>query len=123
VTVSSKFLMVPPLGVTTTSMDALAPGATVLGTLANLSWSTASGGGAGVVGVVVGPVVCDFVGFAVGEEPGVVLGGVGDGAASASAADAVLLTRTTPVPTVMISGLRTDRARTAYNLLNDRFSY
>jgi hypothetical protein len=103
-------------------MDALAPGATVLGTLANLSWSTATGGGE------VGGVVCDFVGDDDGG-PGEVLGfdvdgaGVGDGVASARAADAVLLTRTTPVPTVMISGLRTDRARTAYNLLNDRFSY
>ncbi|WP_141958080.1 hypothetical protein [Actinoallomurus bryophytorum] len=55
-------------------------------------------------------------------DPGDVRGvTVGDGVASASAADAVLLTRTTPVPTVMISGFRTDRASTAYNLLNDRF--
>jgi hypothetical protein len=57
------------------------------------------------------------VGVADGEE---LVGGVGGGVPSASAADAVLLARTTPVPTVMISGFRTDRASTAYNLLNDR---
>ncbi|HZE29933.1 MAG TPA: hypothetical protein VE198_00670, partial [Actinoallomurus sp.] len=95
------------------------PGATVLGTLANLSRSTAGLGGGGVVGVVVGSVDCDFVGVADGD-PGEVRG-VGDGVVvDASAADAVLLARTTPVPTVMISGFRTDRASTAYNLLNDR---
>lgn len=44
----------------------------------------------------------------------------GDGVVAARAADAVPLVRTTPVPTPMISGLRTDRASTAYNLLNDR---
>ena len=73
---------------------------------------------------VVGSVVCDFV--CVGDgDPGEVRGvGVGDGVVvDASAADAVLLARTTPVPTVMISGLRTDRASTAYNLLNDRLCY
>jgi hypothetical protein len=43
----------------------------------------------------------------------------GDGVA-ARAAEAVPLVRTTPVPTPMISGLRTDRASTAYNLLNNR---
>jgi hypothetical protein len=43
----------------------------------------------------------------------------GDGVA-ARTAEAVPLVRTTPVPTPMISGLRTDRASTAYNLLNDR---
>jgi hypothetical protein len=49
------------------------------------------------------------------DGPGEVLGGV----VAANAADAVLLARTTPVPTVMISGFRTDRASTAYNLLNE----
>jgi hypothetical protein len=99
-------------------MDALAPGATVLGTLANLSTSTAGlGGGVVSVGVGVGSVVCDFVGDADGD-PGEVRG-VGDGVVAAKAADAVLLARTTPVPTVMISGFRTDRASTAYNLLNE----
>jgi hypothetical protein len=103
-------------------MDALAPGPTVLGTLANLSWSTASGGGGGVELVDgSGSAVCDFVGDA-DADPGEVRG-VGDGVVAASAADAVLLARTTPVPTVMISGFRTDRASTAYNLLNDRFWY
>jgi hypothetical protein len=52
-------------------------------------------------------------------DPGEVRG-VGDGVSAAKAADAVLLARTTPAPTVMISGFRTDRASTAYNLLNDR---
>ncbi|GLY86224.1 hypothetical protein Airi02_041530 [Actinoallomurus iriomotensis] len=35
-------------------------------------------------------------------------------------AAAVPLTRTMPVPTLMISGVRTDRASTAHDLLNDR---
>jgi hypothetical protein len=43
----------------------------------------------------------------------------GDGE-SANATGAVPLTRTNPVPTQMISGLRTDRASTAADLLNDR---
>jgi hypothetical protein len=44
----------------------------------------------------------------------------GVGVVAARAAEAVPLVRTTPVPTPMISGLRTDRASTAYNLLNYR---
>jgi hypothetical protein len=97
-------------------MEAFAPGAVVLGTLANLSTSTAGlgGGGVGVVGVSDGSA---FVGDADGD-PGEVRG-VGGGVVAAKAADAVLLARTTPVPTVMISGFRTDRASTAHNLLNE----
>jgi hypothetical protein len=82
------------------------------------------------VGVLVGvleAVVEAFVG------PGVVLGGVadalafdgdgsaeGDGVSTARATGAVPLTRTSPVPTQMISGFRTDRASTAHDLLNNR---
>lgn len=45
----------------------------------------------------------------------------GDGVVVAAiAAEAVLLTRMNPEPTVMISGVRTDRASTAHDLLSDR---
>jgi hypothetical protein len=81
-----------------------------------------------VVGVGVSEAVVEaFVG------PGVVLGDVadalafngdgsaeGDGVPTARATGAVPLTRTSPVPTQMISGFRTDRASTAHDLLNNR---
>jgi hypothetical protein len=44
----------------------------------------------------------------------------GDGVSAARTTGAVPLTRTSPVPTQMISGFRTDRASTAHNLLNNR---
>ncbi|MGH3377114.1 MAG: hypothetical protein ACRDP6_20480 [Actinoallomurus sp.] len=59
----------------------------------------------------------------VGVADGAFVVAVGDGVGvgvSAASTGAVPLTRTKPVPTPMISGLRTDRASTAYNLLNDR---
>jgi hypothetical protein len=71
------------------------------------------------VGVVVGLGVFVAVGVEEGV-PGLVFGGVGVGVASARVDGALPLTRTNPVPTVMISGLRTDRASTAHDLLNDR---
>ncbi|GLY79379.1 hypothetical protein [Actinoallomurus iriomotensis] len=74
----------------------------MLGTLANFN-SIASGGGVGVA-------ESEFDGDAEGDVLSVV---------SAMAA-AVPLTRTMPVPTLMISGVRTDRASTAHDLLNDR---
>lgn len=116
-------------------MDAFVPGLTEVGTLAYLSWSTVRG---------VGPLEAtlmedeltfdDGFGFELVDAEGVpeVVGlaegefdadGVGVGVVSARPAGAVPLTRTIPVPTLMISGLRTDRASTAYNLLNDRHGY
>jgi hypothetical protein len=64
--------------------------------------------------------------LSVGAEVGVGVGvseaeldGDGDGVSSVAArAAAVPLTRTRPVPTLMISGVRTDRASTAHDLLN-----
>lgn len=67
--------------------------------------------GAGVPGVVVGVADEDAVGAADGD------------VVAAIAADAVPLTRTSPEPTPMIIGLRTDRASTACNLLNDRLRH
>jgi hypothetical protein len=119
----------PPLamcGVTSTYKEDFAPCGTELGTCLKASDSVgaAGGGGGGVVLFVGVGVGSAFVGDEDGD-PGEVRG-VGDGdvvVVDASAADAVLLARTTPVPTVMISGFRTDRASTAYNLLNDRLCY
>lgn len=64
-----------------------------------------------VLGVGVGVVTGDAE-----DEPPVVDGDGDDDVASAEAA--VPVTRTSPVPTPMISGLRTDRGCTAYNLPN-----
>jgi hypothetical protein len=74
---------------------------------------SSGGGGAGVLGVEVGVVGSVDGAFAVAV-------GVGVDVSTAKAAEAVLLTRTTPVPTLMISGFRTDRASTAHDLLNNR---
>jgi hypothetical protein len=111
--------------VTWTYIEAFCPWTTELGTCAKVTVSVGSGGDDGVV-----------VGVAVVEAfvvPGVVLGGVadalafdgdgsaaGDGVSAARVAGAAPLTRTSPVPTQMISGLRTDRASTAHDLLNNR---
>lgn len=88
--------------------------------------------GVGVVGfedvdvLVVGVALVGFalVGVADGDVDGALVvadgAGVGVGDVVAANAGAVPLTRTSPVPTPMISGFRTDRASTAYNLLNDR---
>ena len=66
----------------------------------------------------------EVVGVADGDAAGALVvadgDGVGVGVVAAKTAGAVPLTRTKPVPTPMISGLRTDRASTAYNLPNDR---
>jgi hypothetical protein len=103
----------------------LAPGCDALGRFAKESFRTGIFGvgvGVGVsVALVVG--VCDFGGFVgLGLDAGDVDEAAtdGDGVVAARAAGAVPPARTTPVPTPMISGLRTDRASTAYNLLNDR---
>jgi hypothetical protein len=127
-TVSSAPLTAPPLGVSTTSKEAFAPGAVELGTLAKVTFSF-GGCGLGVLvegGSVAGLVVGGFVGGFGVVGPGDVLGvvadasGVGDGVSTARATGAVPLTRTSPVPTQMISGFRTDRASTAHDLLNNR---
>ncbi|MFB9838148.1 hypothetical protein [Actinoallomurus acaciae] len=107
------------LGVTTISIDALPPGATELGTLANASLRTAVGVGVGVSEVELDEL---FVGVAVVVPPGLLDGDTsaeGDGVSVAARAAAVPLARTIPVPTLMISGVRTDRASTAHDLLND----
>jgi hypothetical protein len=84
----------------------------------SLTWS--GGGGAGVLDEL-GSGVAGVVGVELvdGDDDGAVGVGVGVGV-TAKATGAVPLTRTKPAPTLMISGLRTDRASTAYNLLNDR---
>jgi hypothetical protein len=85
-----------------------------------------SGGGEGdiVVGVFVGDV---GVAVSVGDDFVVVGEADGDwedpepedvGVGTARATGALPPTRTTPVPRPMISGFRTDRASTAYNLPN-----
>lgn len=100
-------------GVTWTYIEAFCPCCTELGTCVKATESVGSGGGGGV-----GVGVSDGVGDADADS---VPDGVGDGVVpAAKAAEAVLLTRTTPVPTLMISGFRTDRASTAHDLLNNR---
>jgi hypothetical protein len=112
--------MLPPCGVSTTSREDFSPGCDALGRFAKESFRTGTG-----VGVVLVPElgVCEYdgcVGFGLaGEDCEEEAATDGDGVA-ARAAEAVPLVRTMPVPTPMISGLRTDRASTAYNLLNDR---
>jgi len=122
--------MLPPCGVSTTSSEDFAPGCDALGRFAKESFRTGTVGVGLPVGVpgseeagVVG--VCEyvaFVGLGVGfDDERDEAATEGDGVVvAARAAGAVPLVRTTPVPTPMISGLRTDRASTAYNLLNNR---
>lgn len=97
-------------------MEDFAPGCTALGRFAKESFRT---GAAGAVELA------DGVGLGVFEYVGVtgafgVFDADADGEVVAARAGAVPLTRTMPVPTPMISGLRTDRASTAYNLPNNR---
>jgi hypothetical protein len=121
--------------VTSTYTEAVFPCCTELGTRSNFSESVGfAGGGGGGFGVgdglgLGGGSALGVDGAALGVDGsgvGVAEGeldadfvGVGD-VVEATAAEAVPLTRTRPVPTPMISGLRTDRASTAYDLLNDR---
>jgi hypothetical protein len=117
VIVSSTSLTLPPCGVSTTSMADFEPGWDALGRFAKESFRT------GTVGAVLVPEVglLEYVGFAVvGFADGVFDDADGDGVVVSARAGAVPLTRTMPVPTPMISGLRTDRASTAYNLPNNR---
>ena len=109
------------VGVTWTYMDTVLPCITELGTCLNATASVGSGGGGGgddELGDgsgVPGSELAELLGL---DEGDLLADVEGDGeVVDASAAGAVPLARTRPVPTLMISGLRTDRASTADNLL------
>jgi hypothetical protein len=94
--------------------------------LRRLSETSSAGVGGGDVlgdegGVETGDLVGPGVVFGVFVGVGAAESAEGDGVApSARATGAAPLTRTSPVPTQMISGFRTDRASTAHDLLNNR---